>query len=209
MDILRDWKTGAVVGLMYGIATLLIHPSIESRVYILVCPLYLIFTLMYLPITLFTKISDIENILIPISGIILGVLLWKGMELFCRKRPDYNPWKKGLVIGFIYGICAVLWFGIPLPNPYIGLFLFAPLMILNLCISDAFLGGVYMNLPFFLLFIINGMVLGCVIGYVICPGKIEEQKPDDEKRRGQILRVAVAIISILVVIALMIFSGFH
>jgi hypothetical protein len=193
MSIWRNWKIGALVGLIYGMVGFLTFTMIPDFIsspfsiffFPLFLPLFLIvwFIGIFFPLgVLNSNFQLVMEFAFPLTGILFGTLIWKIRELFCRKHQNGRYWKKGLFIGFIYGLIAVFWFEL-LPNLFdnaISL-LFLPLTLVSSVINEIFFGGPHdmrwlITTPqFFPLLIISGLLLGGIIGYLICPGKLPKQ----------------------------------
>jgi hypothetical protein len=104
-SILRDWKTGAIVGILYGITGLLSYSStnIAYPSFVLFWPLYFLAFIISLPFAIVTNDQFIIKFFIPWCGIPLGILVWKGIERICRKNAGQLSSEEGENIGLLIG----------------------------------------------------------------------------------------------------------
>lgn len=209
MEKISGWKIGAVLGLVYGIfGWWIYYPMIiESPLMMVIGPLFIVAILLSLPLSLVTNPSGQMIIILPMSGLILGIITGKGIEVIARKMPDINPWKKGTIIGFSVGLLGALLIGI---SPMIGIFVVGPLVFLTTALLKLIFPAVDpgSNLPAVLLvLIIVSTVSGSIAGYLLGFEKHPSNKPEDNGRRQRVKSIAVAAIFILIVGVILLASG--
>jgi hypothetical protein len=207
---LQGWKIGAVLGLVYGIfGWWVYYPMIiESELAMVIGPLFVVMMLLSLPVSLFTNPSGHEIILLPLSGLILGIITGKGLEVVAGRMPGIDPWKKGTIIGFSIGLLGAVCIGI---IPLFGLFLFGPLVYLTTALLKVILPGLDAgtNLPFFfLMVIVVSSFFGSIAGYILGWEIRGLNEREDTVRHPWIKRLAAAVICIIVVGAILLSSGF-
>jgi hypothetical protein len=210
VEIIPGWKIGAVLGLVYGIFGWWIYypMMIESPLILVIGPLLIVSSLLSPLFLLLANHSGYEIIILPLSGLILGAIVGKGIEVVAGKMPDIDPWKKGTIIGFSIGFLGALCIAV---SPLIGTFLVGPLVYLTAALLKIILPAVDTgsNLPVSLLtVIVVSSVSGSIAGYILGWKKCTPEDRDDIGRRQWVKRIAFVVICLIIVGAVLLTSGF-